>query len=556
MSLPKIGATLVLDNEQEFKRALSEVNAGLKVDKSNLQMVEEQSKATGNAQTALKSKMSALQNTINSQNDKISILTAALDKSREKTGEHSKQTMKWQASLNNAKAELAKMENKMGEYSQAMDDSEKSTVSLADAINGVTGALGISLPPAAQAAVDKLDGISASGAALTAVLIGVTAKLAGMTIETAKTADNLLTLSTQTGLSTDQLQEFEYASELVDVSTDTLTGSMAKMIRNMTTAKKGTGDTAEAFKKLHVRITDARGELRSSQDVFMETIDALGKIKNETERDALAMQIFGKSAQDLNPLIAAGSDKLAELAKEAHNMGYVMSEETLQSFGALDDAMQRFNNMSETLHNSLAEALLPPLTALFSVIGSIPVPVLQTIVVIVSTITTLVLLVKAIKELTATGKAVAGFFDLASGKMDMTAVKILAVVLAVTALLAVLAVLAGKGGEVTRAADAIGQSTTNAMESATANMPKYAIGTRSARKGRALVGENGPEIVDFEGGETVLDARRSRKLLGGGTAYYDQRQYIFKVDDIEDYVRIKKRLDSEKMNIRQGYAGR
>ena len=38
-----------------------------------------------------------------------------------------------------------------------------------------------------------------------------------------------------------------------------------------------------------------------------KVIDALGKVTNETERDALAMQILGKSAQELNPLIEAGS---------------------------------------------------------------------------------------------------------------------------------------------------------------------------------------------------------------------------------------------------------
>ena len=45
-----------------------------------------------------------------------------------------------------------------------------------------------------------------------------------MTKESAAFADNIITLSMQTGQSTQQLQEFAYASELIDVSVATLQG--------------------------------------------------------------------------------------------------------------------------------------------------------------------------------------------------------------------------------------------------------------------------------------------------------------------------------------------
>lgn len=41
----------------------------------------------------------------------------------------------------------------------------------------------------------------------------------------------------------------------------------------------------------------------------------------------------------------------------------------------------------------------------------------------------------------------------------------------------------------------------------------YAVGTDSAAPGAALVGENGPEIVMFEGGEKVYTAEETRQLL-------------------------------------------
>ena len=96
----------------------------------------------------------------------------------------------------------------------------------------------------------------------------------------------------------------------------------------------------EAYEKLGVQATNANGSLRDSDTVYWEIIDALGKMKNETERDAIAMQILGKSAQELNPLIEAGSARMDELGDAAKKAGYVVSEDMLAAYGALDDQLQ------------------------------------------------------------------------------------------------------------------------------------------------------------------------------------------------------------------------
>ena len=85
----------------------------------------------------------------------------------------------------------------------------------------------------------------------------------------------------------------------------------------------------------------------------------------------------------------------------------------------------------------------------------------------------------------------------------------------------------------------------------------YADGTSAATPGWRWVGEHGPELMRFGGGEQVYTASQSRALAsaGGGSGaytYVDQRQYIFKVDDVEDYVAIKRMHENEKMSIRQG----
>ena len=190
--------------------------------------------------------------------------------------------------------------------------------------------------------------------------------LAGTTLDAGKLADEINTLSTQTGLSTDTIQELNYASELLDVSTDTVTGSMTRLLRSMNSARDGSGETAQAFEEMGIAITDSNGELRDNEDVFWDVIDYLGTMENEAERDATAMQLLGRSAQELNPLIESGSGAFRELAAEAHETGYVMDSDTLDAFQGLDDNMQRLSNGATAARNALGQILLPMLTNLSS----------------------------------------------------------------------------------------------------------------------------------------------------------------------------------------------
>lgn len=177
--------------------------------------------------------------------------------------------------------------------------------------------------------------------------------------DTAGYADEVMQLSTQFGLSTDAIQEFKYMSELTDTSLETITGSMVKLTKNMQTASKGTGDAYNAFQQLGIQVTNADGSMRDANEVFAEAIEKLGDVENVTERDALSMNIFGRSASDLNPLIAVGSEELAEYAEEAHNMGYVLDTETLEALGATDDAMQRASKAIDAAKNQIGVYLAP-----------------------------------------------------------------------------------------------------------------------------------------------------------------------------------------------------
>lgn len=364
--MPNINTKFTLSGEKEYKQAISEIGSGMKVLDSEMRKVSSAYAQNADSVEALNAKNDVLERKISTQVEKIEYLKAALQQSAEKYGEADKRTMQWQTSLNNAEAELNNLNNQFDENKQKIADSGKEMGNLGDVVNGLTSKLGIQLPGGMKSSMNAMGSLDAQSlalaggfAAVAAAIVKVEKAMISMTKESAAFADNIITLSMQTGQSTQQLQEFAYASELIDVSVDTLQGSLTKLTNNMQDTMNGTGNAKASFEALGVSVTNADGSMRSANDVFYETIDALGQVKNETERDAMSMDIFGRSAQDLNPLIIQGSQTLKAYADEAHNVGYVLDDEALSALGAVDDAYQRLQNTQEGVKNQLSAEFAP-----------------------------------------------------------------------------------------------------------------------------------------------------------------------------------------------------
>lgn len=364
--MPNINTKFTLSGEKEYKQAISEIGSGMKVLDSEMRKVSSAYAQNADSVEALNAKNDVLERKISTQVEKIEYLKAALQQSAEKYGEADKRTMQWQTSLNNAEAELNNLNNQFDENKQKIADSGKEMGNLGDVVNGLTSKLGIQLPGSMKSSMNAMGSLDAQSlalaggfAAVAAAIVKAEKAMISMTKESAAFADNIITLSMQTGQSTQQLQEFAYASELIDVSVDTLQGSLTKLTNNMQDTMNGTGNAKASFEALGVSVTNADGSMRSANDVFYETIDALGQVKNETERDAMSMDIFGRSAQDLNPLIIQGSQTLKAYADEAHNVGYVLDDEALSALGAVDDAYQRLQNTQEGVKNQLSAEFAP-----------------------------------------------------------------------------------------------------------------------------------------------------------------------------------------------------
>lgn len=390
-----ISTKIKLDGEAEYKQRISEINAALGTLDSKIKLLNTTYAGNENSIKGLTEINEVLNQKILTQRDKVEQLQEMLQKSAAAYGESDATTQKYQQQLNNAEAALVKMEKALaentaklqeaggaadnfsdglsdlsertGETEEALVNSNKEMGNLGDVVNGLTSKLGIQLPDGMKSSMNAMGSLDTQSlalaggfAAVAAAIIKAEKAMISMTKESAAFADNIITLSMQTGQSTQQLQEFAYASELIDVSVDTLQGSLTKLTNNMQDTMNGTGNAKASFDKLGVSVINAvDGSMRSANDVFYETIDVLGQVKNETERDAMSMDIFGRSAQDLNPLIIQGSKTLKAYADEAHNVGYVLDDEALSALGAVDDAYQRLQKTQEGVKNQLSAEFAP-----------------------------------------------------------------------------------------------------------------------------------------------------------------------------------------------------
>lgn len=398
--MPNINTKFTLSGEKEYQQAISKIGDNMRMLNSEMRKVETAYARNADSVEALTAKNAVYQKGIDKQKEKIETYRKAVkaaqdaqDAQNKKLEEAAKtldkgsdeyksiaegaetarkKVEKWQTSLNNAEAELNNLNNKLDENKEKIEESGKETGNLGDVVSGLTEKFGIKLPEGMQKSMNSMGSLNttsvkiAGGFVALAVAIAKAEKaLIAMTKESAAFADNIITLSMQTGQTTDQLQEFSYATELIDVSVDTLQGSLTKLTNNMQDTINGTGNAKASFEALGISVTDADGNMRSANDVFYETIDALGDVKNETERDAMAMDIFGRSAQDLNPLIIQGSETLKAYAQEAHNVGYVLDDEALSALGAVDDAYQRLQKSQEGAKNQLSAEFAPYLTEFY-----------------------------------------------------------------------------------------------------------------------------------------------------------------------------------------------
>lgn len=380
MATRKVNTEFTVTGEEKLRRAITEINNGAKVLKSEMNKLTAEYDGNTDSAEFLTQKYDILERQMLTQKDKVEALKQAVADSAEAYGEADSRTQNWIIQLNNAEAALANTYGEMGRTQTAIENMDKSldevsdstgsaaegVTSLGDVLDTVADKLGVKLPDGISKFTGGLGKIPASTAAaaagiaaVVAIVIKLEKKLMDVTKETAAAAKELEALSLQTSVSTTDLQAFQYAEDFIGVSSDQLADSLKDLTTKMSDAANGNEETAAKFDQLGVSIYDAQDNLRSSYDVFLDVIDGLGEMSNQAERDALAMSLINESAQQLNPLIEQGSGSLKKYAAEAENVGYILSNDQLKALTAVDEAQNRLLKSQEAVSKQISAEYAP-----------------------------------------------------------------------------------------------------------------------------------------------------------------------------------------------------
>jgi phage-related minor tail protein len=306
---------------------LKDVNKLLKMDPGNIDLLRQKHQLLGQAVSDTKKRQEELK--------------AALEQAKE-AGDTAKN-----------RAQQDALQRELEETTQSLKDLQKQYYESIPAIEAFS--------QGAKQVSEATRGVSTAAA-------GGAAAMLGMAYNAGTTADDLLTLSRNTGISVEELQKMQYASDIVDVSMEQMTGSLTKLVKQM-----GSGN--KAFETLGVSITDENGNMRDAVDVWYESLDALSKVENETERDQLAMDLFGRSAMEMSGIVDDGGESLRALGQEAEDMGLILSEDAVSAAGEFNDAMDRLKNQAQQAFfeagAALSESLLPLLEDLIGKVSEV-----------------------------------------------------------------------------------------------------------------------------------------------------------------------------------------
>lgn len=336
------------------QKQLKDVNNLLKLDPTNVDLLAQKQQLVTNAMESSQSKLEALQLAMDQMR------ADGVDTSSEAFMALEREVVSTQLSMQS----LSEEGDAAGAALEGMaGDSDTATTALqgvADAGEPTSSAL-TSISEAAAVVGEKAGEVAEKTQGISNAAGTLVGKMAEMGLGAISTADDLATMSAQTGISTDTLQKFQFASDMVDVSVEDLTGAFKKMKIQM-------DKNPEAFEALGVAVTDENGNFRDLEDVFYDTIAALSDIEDGTKRDLTAMDIFGKGADTLATIIDDGGATLKEYSDKAEDLGVILDEDTIKKLTSTGDQIDTLKaqatGMMAQVGSKITESLAPTLETL------------------------------------------------------------------------------------------------------------------------------------------------------------------------------------------------
>ncbi|WP_067517826.1 hypothetical protein [Endozoicomonas ascidiicola] len=246
-----------------------------------------------------------------------------LAREEERLGWQAKQTEKHQEALNRSMAKTARMEKLRGVGRSAMGYGQGTMVGRGvSAMGGSAGlAGGMGLAATGIGAVGL-----AAGAAATA---GFAA-----TVRMAETLDVIGKRADQLGVTTKALQELQYAADRTGMGGEEMIDALQDQAEKISEAAMlGSGEAVDVLAALNLNAAELN-QLSPDQQI-MKIADAMESVKNQNDKQQLAIKLWGGSAAKMVNTIKGGSEALKGLMGEAD----IIPDEVIRNSESFGDAL-------------------------------------------------------------------------------------------------------------------------------------------------------------------------------------------------------------------------
>ena len=163
------------------------------------------------------------------------------------------------------------------------------------------------------------------------------------------------------GMSAEAFQRLSYAAKLTDTNVDTFTKGMELLNRGMGELRTGNGALALALRRQDPALGAQLRKVQDSKEAFLLVADAVSRTTNVQKRAAIVQAAFGRSSQDLIPMLALGRTGLHKLMEEASAYGTVLDDKVIAAAGRFDDSLKRLRGGLTSLKDRALSAIIPKL---------------------------------------------------------------------------------------------------------------------------------------------------------------------------------------------------
>lgn len=174
--------------------------------------------------------------------------------------------------------------------------------------------------------------------------------------------DKMDKMSKRTGLSAEMLSKLSFAAGQSGTDIDVLEKGVMRLAKNANDAANGLSTPVRAFDALGISFKSSTGELKSTEQLLLESVDALSAMANETERAAVAQDLFGRAGKELIPLLKEGPTGFNALMTEASELGTVWNNQTAKAAADLTDSVGRLRQIVSGLSQDFNNEVIPVVT--------------------------------------------------------------------------------------------------------------------------------------------------------------------------------------------------